>query len=66
MRFFELGEEDEIIKKGLNTKEAIIRKEDFSDLQFLNTAPSILISSICPDVKNEFLNLNEQRARRNK
>lgn len=66
MRFFELGEEEEIIKKGLNTKEAIIRKEDFSDLQFLNTAPSILISSICPDVKNEFLNLNEQRARRNK
>lgn len=66
MRFFELGEEEEIIKIGLKSQEITMKREDFSDIQILNTSPLILITSICPNIKNDFSNLNEQRARKNK
>ncbi len=66
MRFFELGEEEEIIKIGLKSQEITMKQEDFSDIQILNTSPLILITSICPNIKNGFSNLNEQRARKNK
>ena len=61
MRFFE-----EIIKIGLKSQEITMKQEDFSDIQILNTSPLILITSICPNIKNGFSNLNEQRARKNK
>lgn len=63
MKFFLLGEEEDIIKKNIDDVDMQIKLSDFDTMDLLDCSPLISVGKIYPNIKNEFLDLNEQRAK---
>ena len=63
MKFFELGEEEHILKSKINDTNIQIRRTDFDTLDLINISPLKSIGKIYPDINKDFLDLNAQRAK---
>ena len=63
MKFFELGEEEHILKSKINDTNIQIRRTDFDTLDLINSSPLKSIGKIYPDINKYFLDLNAQRAK---
>ena len=63
MKFFELGEEEHILKSKINDTNIQIRRTDFDTLDLINSSPLKSIGKIYPDINKCFLDLNAQRAK---
>lgn len=66
MKFFELGEDERILKSKINDTNIQISTNDFKNTKLLDSSPLDSIGMIYPDINKKLLDLTKQRARTSK